>query len=152
MSHISEQADNHKVEGFIPSNKWGSDVAISSDAIARNLLEIEEKTAHYNSRIIAVTKYYGVDALVNAGLEVPTYDTYDVLVIGSKLLGNCEETAPLASMIQLAQGKELHLQYVTHSVGVLNKLAKKDSSDTFYSSYKAALVERKWDAVIIPVS
>ena len=66
MSHISEQADNHKAEGFIPSNKWGSDVAISSDAIARNLLEIEEKTAHYNSRIIAVTKYYGVDALVNA--------------------------------------------------------------------------------------
>ena len=43
-SHISEQADNHKAEGFIPSNKWGSDVAISSDAIARNLLEIEEKT------------------------------------------------------------------------------------------------------------
>ena len=84
--------------------------------------------------------------------EVPTYDTYDVLVIGSKLLGNCEETAPLASMIQLAQGKELHLQYVTHSVGVLNKLAKKDSSDTFYSSYKAALVERKWDAVIIQIS
>lgn len=66
MSHISEQADNHKAEGFIPSNKWGSDVAISSDAIARNLLEIEEKTAHYNSRIIAVTKYYGVNALVNA--------------------------------------------------------------------------------------
>ena len=66
MSHISEQADNHKAEGFIPSNSWGSDVAISSDAIARNLLEIKEKTAHYNSRIIAVTKYYGVGALVNA--------------------------------------------------------------------------------------
>ena len=83
---------------------------------------------------------------------VPTYDTYDVLVIGSKLLGNCEEAAPLASMLNIGQGKELHLQYVTHSVGVLNKLAKKDTSDTFYSSYKEALLERKWDAIIIQIS
>ncbi len=66
MSHISEQADNHKAEGLIPSGQWGSDDAISLETIAKNLLEIKEKTALYNSRIIAVTKYYGVDALVNA--------------------------------------------------------------------------------------
>ena len=84
--------------------------------------------------------------------EIPTYDTYDVLVIGSKLLGNCEEAAPLASMLNIGQGKELHLQYVTHSVAVINKLAKKDSSDSFYSSYKEALLERKWDAIIVQIS
>lgn len=66
MSHISEQADNHKAEGLIPSGQWGSDDAISLETIAKNLLEIKEKTALYNSRIIAVTKYYGVNALVNA--------------------------------------------------------------------------------------
>ena len=66
MSHISEQTDNHKTEGLIPSCKWGSEVVINAEDVARNLLEIKEKVAHYSSRIIAVTKYYGVEALVNA--------------------------------------------------------------------------------------
>ena len=84
--------------------------------------------------------------------DAPEYDTYDVLVIGSKLLDNCDAVSALASMIELAQGKQLHLQYVTDSVGVLNKLAQKDTSDTFYSSYKDAITERKWDAVVIQIS
>jgi len=83
---------------------------------------------------------------------LPEYDTYDVLIIGSKLLDNCDAVTPLASMIELGQGKELHLQYVTDSVGVLNKLAQKDLSDSFYSSYASALQERKWDAIIIQIS
>ncbi len=83
---------------------------------------------------------------------LPEYDTYDVLVIGSRLLDNCDAVTSLASMIELGQSKELHLQYVTHNVGVLNKLAQKDLSDSFYSSYKAALQERKWDKVIIQIS
>ena len=84
--------------------------------------------------------------------EKPNYDSFDLLVIGSKLLDNCDATTSLASMIDVGQGKELHLQYVTHNVGVLNKLAQKDSSDGFYSAYKAALEERVWDAVVIQIS
>lgn len=82
----------------------------------------------------------------------PEYDTYDVLVIGSKLLDNCDAVTSLTSMIKLGQNKELHLQYITHNVGVINKLAQKDLSDSFYSSYEEALKERKWDAVIIQIS
>ena len=66
MSHISEQTDNHKKEGLIPSCKWGSEVVISAEDVARNLLEIKKNIVHCNSRIIAVTKYYGSDAIVNA--------------------------------------------------------------------------------------
>ena len=83
---------------------------------------------------------------------IPEYDTYDVLIVGSKLIDNCDAVTSFASMVELGQNKELHLQYVTHSVGVLNKLSQKDLSDSFYSSYKAALQERKWDAVIIQIS
>ena len=83
---------------------------------------------------------------------VPEYDSYDVLIIGSKLLDNCDAVTALTDMVKLGQSKELYLQYVTDSVGVLNKLYSEDLSDTFYSSYKAALQERKWDAVIIQIS
>ena len=84
--------------------------------------------------------------------ETPEYDTYDVLVIGSKLLDNADATTALTSMISIGQGKELYLKYVTDSVGVLNKLAQKDLSDAFYPDYSAALTERKWDAVVIQIS
>ena len=83
---------------------------------------------------------------------LPEYDTFDLLVIGSKLLDNYDATTSLASMMQIGQDKELYLHYVTNSVGVLNKLSQKDGSDSFYSSYKTALEERKWDAVVIQLS
>ena len=72
MSHISEQADNHKAGNLIPSNQWGSGVATDAKMIERNLLEIKNKIAPYNVKIVAVTKYFGLDGIVNgykAGLR-----------------------------------------------------------------------------------
>ncbi len=66
MSHISEQADNHKREDFIPANIWGCDVAISEQEVRQHLLEIKEKIAHCNVKIVAVTKYFGRNAIVAA--------------------------------------------------------------------------------------
>ena len=104
------------------------------------------------SRIEATVEKHCLPEIEVEPTPVPEYDTYDVLIIGSKLLDNCDAVTPLGSMISIDQGKELHLQYVTDSVGVLNKLAQKDSSDEFYPSYAQALKERKWDAVIIQIS
>ena len=72
MSHINEQADNHKTGEFIPSNQWGSSVAVDAEIIERNLHEIKNKIAPYNVKIVAVTKYFGLDGMVNgyqAGLR-----------------------------------------------------------------------------------
>ena len=73
MSQISGHADNHK-EGndFIPSSKWGDCVLADVELIKSNLLDIEKKIAPCKPRIIGVTKYYGVDAVVEgykAGLR-----------------------------------------------------------------------------------
>ncbi len=84
--------------------------------------------------------------------ELPDPETYDVLVIGSKLIDNLNMTTPLASMVQIGQGKELYLEYVTNSVGVFNKIANKDSSDDFYANYVTAIQSRKWDAIVLQIS
>ncbi len=84
--------------------------------------------------------------------ELPDYATYDVLVIGSKLIGNLNVTNSLVSMVQIGQNKELYLEYVTNSVGVFNKIASKDSSDEFYADYKEAIQSRKWDAIVLQIS
>jgi hypothetical protein len=59
-------------------------------------------------------------------------------------------------MISLGQGKELHLQYVVDSVGVINRLANYDDTvpedKSVYLKLRAALEERKWDAIIIQFS
>ena len=72
MSHISEKTDNHKTEVLIPSNQWGKSVAVKSEMIEKNLHEIKNKIAPYNIKIIAVTKYFGLDGIINgyqAGLR-----------------------------------------------------------------------------------
>lgn len=84
--------------------------------------------------------------------ELPNPESYDVLVIGSKLIGNLNVTNSLASMVQIGQNKELYLEYVTNSVGVFNKIASKDSSDEFYADYKEAIQSRKWDAIVLQIS
>ena len=63
MSHISEQADNHKAENPIPSNQWGCDVAIDALKVEKNFFEISKKIAPYNVKIVAVTKYFGLDGI-----------------------------------------------------------------------------------------
>ena len=66
MSNISEQTDNHKEENLIPSSRWGSDVVIDANDVEQKLLEIKNKIAPCKPRIIAVTKYYGLNAIVKA--------------------------------------------------------------------------------------
>lgn len=71
MSHISE--NNHKnKEEFIPPSQWGRDIVIVEDNIKDNLIEIKNKIAPLKPRIIGVTKYFGLSAIINgykAGLR-----------------------------------------------------------------------------------
>lgn len=73
MSQIGEHTDNHKTtEGLIPSSRWGGDVLIDDELVRDNLLDVQKDIAPYKPRIIAVTKYYGLHAIVTgyeAGLR-----------------------------------------------------------------------------------
>ena len=73
MSHISGDTDNHKAEeNLIPSDRWGEDVLVDSGLVEHNLLEIRRKIAPCKPRIIGVTKYFGLSAIVKgyeAGLR-----------------------------------------------------------------------------------
>lgn len=72
MSQIREQADNHKTGDLIPSNQWGSDVSVKTEVVRERLLEIKDEIAPCNSKIVAVTKYYGLNAIIEgykAGLR-----------------------------------------------------------------------------------
>jgi pyridoxal phosphate enzyme (YggS family) len=73
MTHISEQADNHKAENLIPSNQWGSIVATDTKMIEKNLHDIKHSIAPYNVKIVAVTKYFGLDG-IKRGYEVGLRD------------------------------------------------------------------------------
>ena len=66
MSHISGDADNHKTEvQLIPSNQWGDDFLIDVVLVENNLADIKKEFAHCKPRIIGVTKYFGLSAIVN---------------------------------------------------------------------------------------
>lgn len=58
---------------LIPSQSWGKDIAIDSSLVKLNLKSIQEKIAHYNVKIIAVTKYFGLKAM-QAGYEAGIRD------------------------------------------------------------------------------
>lgn len=66
-------ADNHKTtEGLIPSGYWGNDCAADKEHIRNNLSEIKENIAPCKPKIIGVTKYFGLNAIINgysAGLR-----------------------------------------------------------------------------------
>ena len=66
MSHIGGDTDNHKGRGIcFPSTSWGEDVPIDVKLIEHNLLEIKNKIAPCKPRIIGVTKYFGLSAIIN---------------------------------------------------------------------------------------
>ena len=66
MSQTCEHTDNHKGDSIlIPSNQWGEDVIIDTDLVKRNLLEIKKKIAPCKPKIIGVTKYFGLKAIVS---------------------------------------------------------------------------------------
>lgn len=73
MFQFNGQADSHKIsENLIPSNQWGADTEIDSKFVKGRLFEIENKIAPCKPRIIAVTKYFGLSAMVSgyeAGLR-----------------------------------------------------------------------------------
>jgi len=64
MSQYGEQANGHKTEELlIPSNQWGDDVFVDLEIVKRNLFEIKQKIVPCQTKIIAVTKYFGIDAI-----------------------------------------------------------------------------------------
>ena len=73
MSQNSGHTDNHKGVGeLIPANQWGEDIFVDSQLVKRNLLDVEKRIAPCKPKIIGVTKYFGLSALVNgykAGLR-----------------------------------------------------------------------------------
>jgi pyridoxal phosphate enzyme (YggS family) len=73
MSHTSGDTDNHKAEGIlIPTNSWGEVISVDSGVVRNNLLEVEKEIAPCKLKIIGVTKYFGLNAIVNgykAGLR-----------------------------------------------------------------------------------
>jgi pyridoxal phosphate enzyme (YggS family) len=58
---------------LIPSQNWGEDIAVDSSLVKLNLESIQQKIAHYNVKIIAVTKYFGLKA-IQAGYEAGIRD------------------------------------------------------------------------------
>ncbi len=58
---------------LIPSKRWGEDIAIDSALVKSNLSKIKQQIAHYNVKIIAVTKYFGLKA-IEAGYEAGLRD------------------------------------------------------------------------------
>ena len=58
---------------LIPSQNWGEDVPIDSLRVKANLQEILKQIAPYNVKIIAVTKYFGLNA-IKAGYEAGIRD------------------------------------------------------------------------------
>ena len=47
----------------MPSQILGNDFGFAEKQVERNLLEIQKNIAHYKVKIIAVTKYFGLDAI-----------------------------------------------------------------------------------------
>ena len=58
---------------LIPSGNWGEDIAINYSLVESNLSTIQQKIAHYNVKIIAVTKYFGLKA-IEAGYDAGIRD------------------------------------------------------------------------------
>ena len=58
---------------LLPSERWGEDIAIDGSLVKLNLSEIKQNIAHYNVKIIAVTKYFGLKA-IQAGYEAGIRD------------------------------------------------------------------------------
>lgn len=89
---------------LIQSQNWGDDVAIDSSLVKKNLDEVKHKIAHYNIKIIAVTKYFGLNA-IKAGFEVGIRDFAE-----SRALEAIEKIESLPEKIQ----KESVFHFIGH--------------------------------------
>ena len=57
---------------LIPSQRWGEDIVIDSSLVENNLNVLKHNIAHCKTKIIAVTKYFGRQAIISgyeAGLR-----------------------------------------------------------------------------------
>lgn len=61
------KADSNE-KGLIPASKWGQEIHIDRALVRANLQEIQESIVHSKVKIVAVTKYFGLDAIL-AGYE-----------------------------------------------------------------------------------
>ena len=73
MSQIDKKADNQIAKGCaIPSCLWGEIVPAETESIEANLIDIQNKIAPCKPKIIGVTKYFGLNAILRgyeAGLR-----------------------------------------------------------------------------------
>lgn len=49
---------------LIPSQIWGSDLEVDKLRVKNNFLNIQKDIAHYNIKIVAITKYFGLNAIM----------------------------------------------------------------------------------------
>ena len=63
---ISDNDTIFEKEEFIPPSQWGDENKVEKAVVEKNLLGIRQKIAHCNVKIIAVTKYFGTDAIKTA--------------------------------------------------------------------------------------
>lgn len=63
----SERLNSQDAE-LIPAKQWGQEVIIDRAIVKTNLQEIKKDIAHSKVKIVAVTKYFGLDAIL-AGYE-----------------------------------------------------------------------------------
>lgn len=74
MAQTNGQADNHKADkNLIPSSSWGTDIEIDKELVRQNLQTIKNNIAPCKPKIIGVTKYYGLNAII-AGYEAGLRD------------------------------------------------------------------------------
>ena len=69
---IYGDVSKNPIDGLIPASQWCSDVCVNQEKVKQNLLEVQRDIVPYTVKIIAVTKYYGCDAIIaayNAGLR-----------------------------------------------------------------------------------
>ena len=55
-------------KGLIPASKWGQEVDIDRALVRANLQKLQESIVHSKVKIVAVTKYFGLDS-IHAGYE-----------------------------------------------------------------------------------
>ena len=49
---------------LIPTKNWGEDLEIDTQSVKTNLQEIQQKIAHSKVKIVAVTKYFGLNGII----------------------------------------------------------------------------------------
>ena len=58
---------------LIPSQNWNEEIVVDSALVKTNLQEIQKDIAHSKVKIVAVTKYFGINA-IKAGYEAGIRD------------------------------------------------------------------------------